>query len=274
MTKTPIGVFDSGFGGLTVLKEIEKCLPQSDFIYCGDNARAPYGNRSFEIIHKYTLQAVSWLFEQNCHLVIIACNTASAKALRTIQQKDIVHVAKDHRVLGIIRPVTEVLGSITRTQYIGILGTAGTVSSLSYVIEIAKFSPEIIVTQEACPMWVPLVENNEYDSDGADYFIQKHINAILDKDKAIDTLVLGCTHYPLLLQKIRKFVPNHIRLVSQGEIVAKSLTGYLVRHPEIDGKCSKGGSRLFYTTETAENFDKLAEIFYGKKVASEHIELM
>jgi glutamate racemase len=272
MQKHPIGVFDSGFGGLTVLREIEKSLPQYDFMYLGDNARAPYGNRSFEIIHRYALEAVTWLLNKKCSLIIIACNTASAKALRTIQQMDLPKLAPDRRVLGIIRPVTEIIGNLSSSKHIGILGTAGTVLSNSYAIEINKFFPDLVVTQEACPLWVPIVENDEFDSQGADFFIKKHINAILKNDPAIDTLVLGCTHYPLLISKIQKFLPKNIQLVSQGAIVAKGLVDYLNRHPEIDGVCTKNKTREFYTSETSENFDRLAAIFYGSKVNSSHVE--
>jgi glutamate racemase len=272
MQKHPIGVFDSGFGGLTVLREIEKSLPQYDFMYLGDNARAPYGNRSFEIIHKYALEAVTWLFKKKCPLVIIACNTASAKALRTIQQLDLPKLAPDRRVLGIIRPVTEIIGKLSSSKHIGVLGTAGTVLSNSYAIEINKFFPDLVITQEACPLWVPIVENNEFDSPGADFFIKKHINAILKNDPAIDTLVLGCTHYPLLIGKIQKFLPKNIRLVSQGAIVAKGLVDYLRRHPEIARVCTKNKTREFYTSETSDNFDRLAAIFYGSSVRSSHVE--
>jgi glutamate racemase len=272
MKKHPIGIFDSGFGGLTVLREIEKLLPQYDLIYLGDNARAPYGNRSFEIIHKYTLEATKWLFARNCHLVIIACNTASAKALRTIQQKDLPRLAKTRRVLGIIRPVTEMIGTISATKHIGILGTLGTVSSNSYVIETAKFFPSLSITQEACPMFVPIVENDEFDSTGADYFVKKHISAILKNDPAIDTLVLGCTHYPLLIDKINQFLPARVKLISQGPIVAQSLADYLRRHPEIDAVCTKNSTREFFSSETCETFDRLAAIFYGSTVRCTHVE--
>jgi glutamate racemase len=269
----PIGVFDSGFGGLTVLREIEKALPNNDFIYLGDNARTPYGNRSFEIIHRYTLEAVEWLFHKGCRLVIIACNTASAKALRTIQQIDLPRIAPQRRVLGIIRPVTEVIGALSKSRHVGILGTIGTVSSNSYIIEIKKFFPELVVVQEACPMWVPLVENNEFDSDGADFFIRKHIDAVFKADSAIDTIVLGCTHYPLLIEKIRRSLLPGITLVSQGAIVAAGLVDYLRRHPEIECDCSKNRIREFYTTEAADTFDRLAGIFYGVKVESVQVEL-
>jgi len=271
--KSPIGIFDSGFGGLTVLREIEKTLPQYDFIYLGDNARAPYGNRSFEIIHKYSLEAVKWLFEKECRLIIIACNTASSKALRTIQQSDLPTLAPERRVLGIIRPMTEIIGTYSKSNHIGILGTVGTVTSNSYLIEIKKSFPEITITQEACPLWVPIVENNEFDSDGADFFVKRHIKAILNQDPAIDTLILGCTHYPLLLNKIERFCPSHIRIVSQGAIVAHSLQNYLSRHPEIEKQCTKNALREFYTSETAENFDQLAAIFYKSHVYSKHVDL-
>jgi glutamate racemase len=272
MKKHPIGVFDSGFGGLTVLREIEKLLPQYDLMYLGDNARAPYGNRSFEIVHKYTREAVKWLFAKNCHLIIIACNTASAKALRTIQRKDLPRLAKNRRVLGIIRPVTEMIGNVSSSKHIGILGTTGTVSSNSYIIETEKFFPDLSITQEACPMFVPIVENNEFDSPGADYFVKKHVDALLKSDPLIDTLVLACTHYPLLIEKIKQFIPPDVKLVSQGPIVAQGLADYLRRHPEIEAVCSKDMTREFFSSETCETFDRLAEIFYGSKVRSSHVE--
>lgn len=270
---SPIGVFDSGYGGLTILKEIEKKVPGYDFIYLGDNARTPYGPRSYETIYKYTLQAVEWLFSKNCNLVILACNTASAKALRTIQQNDLLRIAPEKRVLGVIRPVTERVSVYSQSKHIGVLGTTGTVMSNSYVIEIEKFSPEITVIQEACPMWVPLVENGEAENDGADYFVNKHLENILDRDKFIDTMVLACTHYPLLINKIKKYVPSHIKIISQGEIVAESLVDYLHRHNEIDVKCSKGGHRQFYTTDSSEIFDRQASVFYDKNIKSERIKL-
>jgi glutamate racemase len=273
MSHHPIGIFDSGFGGLTVLKEIERILPHYDFLYLGDNARAPYGNRSFEVVHAYTLEAVRWLFNQDCSLVILACNTASAKALRTIQQTDLPRIAPDKRVLGVIRPVTEWIGAMTRSRHIGILATAGTVASHSYVIEISKFFPDVTVVQEACPLWVPLVENNEFDNEGADYFIKQHIARLLAADHRIDTVILGCTHYPLLQQKIRNFLPGDIQLVSQGEIVAKRLADYLTRHPEIAGRCSQQERRDFCTTETAEVFDRLAMIFYGRELHCRHTQV-
>jgi glutamate racemase len=266
MVYRPIGIFDSGFGGLTVLKEIERILPQHDFLYLGDNAHAPYGSRSFDIVYAYTLDAVKWLFSRGCHLVILACNTASAKALRTIQQRDLPHIAPERRVLGVIRPVTELLGEMTRSRHVGILATAGTVASRSYVIEIQKYFPDITVVQEACPMWVPLVENNEYDSDGADFFIRQHLDRLLAADTHIDAIVLGCTHYPLLQRKINRHLLPGIRLVSQGEVVAKSLADYLKRHPEMANRCSQEGRRDFYTSETAEVFERTATIFYGREI--------
>lgn len=262
----PIGIFDSGFGGLTVLREIERILPAYDFLYLGDNARAPYGNRSFETVYAYTLEAVRWLFRQGCFLVILACNTSSAKALRTIQKKDLPRIAPERRVLGVIRPVTESIGRITRSGHVGILATAGTVASQSYVVEIRKYFPEIAVLQEACPMWVPLVENGEFQSDGADYFIKQHIDRILAADPQIDTLILGCTHYPLLQEKISRHLPPGIAMVSQGAIVAGSLSDYLSRHPEIATRCSKQSRREFFTTEKAEVFDQSATLFYGREI--------
>jgi glutamate racemase len=266
MDYQPIGIFDSGFGGLTVLQEIERVLPGYDYLYLGDNARAPYGSRSFEIVYSYTREAVEWLFARGCFLIILACNTASAKALRTIQQKDLPQIAPQRRVLGVIRPVTEFAGALTRTGHIGILATAGTVASQSYVIELEKYFPEIAVVQEACPMWVPLVENNEFNGAGADYFVRQHIDRLLAADREIDTIVLGCTHYPLLYSKISAYVPPGISIVSQGAIVAERLADYLVRHPEIEARCSRGGQRDFYTSEKAEIFDRTATIFYGREI--------
>jgi glutamate racemase len=266
MVYRPIGIFDSGFGGLTVLKEIERVVPEYDYLYLGDNARAPYGVRSFETVYAYTLDAVRWLFKQDCPLVILACNTASAKALRTVQQKDLPRIAPERRVLGVIRPVTESVGDMTRSGHVGILATAGTVASQSYVIEIKKYFPRITVVQEACPMWVPLVENNEFESDGADYFVKQHIGRIMAVDPQIDTLVLGCTHYPLLQNKISRCLPPGILVVSQGAIVATSLADYLRRHPEIENQCSQQGRRDFFTTEKADVFNHSATIFYGREI--------
>lgn len=266
MNAHPIGVFDSGFGGLTVLKELERVLPQYDFLYLGDNAHAPYGNRSFDTVYAYTLEAVQWLFDQGCPLVVLACNTASAKALRTIQQKDLPSLGTGRRVLGVIRPVTEIVGKWTRSGHIGILATAGTVASQSYVIEITRYFPGVTVVQEACPMWVPLVENNEYNSDGADYFVRQHLDRLFAADPRIDTIVLGCTHYPLLKHKIRACLPPGISMVSQGAIVAERMADYLNRHPEIANRCSRRGRRDFYTSEKAEIFDRLATLFYGREI--------
>jgi glutamate racemase len=269
----PIGVFDSGFGGLTVLKEIVKELPEYDYLYLGDNARAPYGTRSFETVYQYTLENVEKLFSMGCHLVILACNTASAKALRTIQQNDLPIIAPNKRVLGVIRPTTEIVGNYSKTGHIGVLGTTGTVNSESYPKEIAKFFPNLKVTQEACPMWVPLVENNEYESAGADLFIQENLNHLMKQDDKIDTIILGCTHYPLLIKKIKQFLPQHITLLSQGEIVAKGLKNYLNRHPEIENNCSKGKNISFFTTDDPKNFDEHASIFFGSEVKSENLIL-
>jgi len=273
LQKSPIGIFDSGYGGLTVLKEIVAELPQYDYLYLGDNARAPYGTRSFETVYAYTLECVKKLFDLNCQLVILACNTASAKALRTIQQKDLPHLGPSKRVLGVIRPTSEIVGKSSKTGHVGVLGTNGTVTSNSYPIEIAKFFPGMVVTQEACPMWVPLVENREFESEGANYFIQKNISNLLAKDALIDTIILGCTHYPLLLNKIKAYLPAHITLLSQGELVAKSLSDYLLRHSEMESSCSKGKEIEFYTTDSSENFDESASIFFGKEVKSKHLQL-
>lgn len=273
MNKSPIGVFDSGYGGLTVLKEIVQQLPQYDYIYLGDNARAPYGPRSFETVYNYTLECVQWYFKQGCELVILACNTASAKALRTIQQNDLPKMASGKRVLGVIRPTTEIIGNYSKTGHLGILGTVGTVQSGSYPIEISKFFPAAKVYQEACPMWVPLIENNEYNSAGADYFVKKHIDNLLAQSPDIDTLLLACTHYPLLMDKIKHFVPKGTVVITQGSIVANGLTDYLQRHPEIEEKCSKNGHISFFTTDSAEDFDKHATVFYGLTVKSAHLAL-
>jgi len=273
MNKQPIGVFDSGYGGLTVLKEITAALPQYDYLYLGDNARAPYGPRAFDTVYEYTLQCINWFFAQGCSLVILACNTASAKALRTIQQHDLPSIDPGKRVLGVIRPTTEIIGQFTTTNHVGILATSGTVISGSYPIEISKFYPQIQVYQEACPMWVPLVENNEYESPGADYFIKKHIDHLLSQSGSIDTILLACTHYPLLINKIKQYIPAGITILPQGEIVANSLGHYLLNHPEIEGNCSKNGKRNFFTTDSPEDFDNHAAIFFGKSVKSTHLSL-
>jgi len=270
---SPLGVFDSGYGGLTVLREFVKKLPQYDYIYLGDNARAPYGSRSFDSVYRYTLQCVKWFFNQGCPLVILACNTASAKALRTIQQKDLPGMDPKRRVLGVIRPTTELIGKFSDSKQVGVLATNGTVNSNSYVIEIEKFYPEVKVFQQACPMWVPLIENDEYDTHGADYFVKKYINQLLDQSPAIDTILLACTHYPLLHDKIREFTPADIKILSQGEIVAESLAEYLQRHPEMEHKLSMGGSHRFYTTDSTEDFDLHAANFYGAEIKSDHVDL-
>ena len=269
----PIGVFDSGYGGLTVYDKIRERLPQYDYIYMGDNARSPYGSRSFEIVYEFTRQAVMRLFAEGCRLVILACNTASAKALRTIQQQDLPVWDNERRVLGVIRPTVELMDKMSNSKHIGVLGTAGTISSSSYTLEIEKMFPHISVVGEACPMWVPLVENAEFDSPGADYFVKKHIDHIMQTDPLIDTLILGCTHYPLLIKKIRKYVPAGVKLISQGEYVAESLADYLVRHPEMSSRLTTGGSRRFLTTESVEKFSDAASLFLGYNVNAEKIEL-
>lgn len=269
----PIGVFDSGYGGLTVLRSLVQQLPQHDFCYLGDSARSPYGNRSYEAVYQYTLEAVQWFFDQGCPLVILACNTASAKALRTIQQKDLANIAPANRVLGVIRPTTEVLGHYTKSGAVGILATEGTVQSQSYPIEIEKFYPQLKVYQEACPMWVPLIENNEQAGPGADYFVKKHLDAIFQKGPAIDLLLLACTHYPLLEKKIRQYLPQGVQLLSQGEIAATSLVDYLKRHPEIASRCTQQAILSFNTTDSAASFDKQAAHFFGAPVISKEIQL-
>lgn len=264
----PIGVFDSGYGGLTILKEFLTDLPDYDFIYLGDNARAPYGSRSFEVVYEYTLQAVSKLFDMGCPLVILACNTASAKALRNIQQNDLPRINPDSRVLGVIRPAVEAIGDYTHNGHVGILGTVGTVLSNSYPIELEKWSGGKVIktTQEACPIWVPLVENNELDSVGTEYFVEKNINNLLSRDPEIDSIILGCTHYPLLLPVIKKFVPENIQLLEQGKVVSKKLIEYLSNHLEIAQRCTKNGSVRYYTTENVDVFERNATSFIGRKV--------
>lgn len=275
MNCSPIGVFDSGYGGLTVLKELVKFLPEHDFLYLGDNARTPYGTRSFDVVYGYTLQAVKYLFEQGCPLVIIACNTASAKALRNIQMLDLPTLAPANRVLGVIRPSVEKVAEITRNGHVGVLGTVGTVISESYPIELEKWSEGRVksTVQEACPMWVPLVENNEIATEGADYFVRKSISNILSKDNDLDTLILGCTHYPLLLEIIKKYVPKEIQILNQGHIVGEKLVDYLQRHPEMENRLSKSGNVEFQTTESAETFESKAALFLGKEVSAKTIHL-
>ena len=267
------GVFDSGYGGLTILRQIRQTLPQYDYLYLGDNARAPYGSHSFDIIYRYTLQAVQALFAQGCQLVILACNTASAKALRTIQQNDLPHIDPERRVLGVIRPTVEAIGPLTHSRHVGLLATAGTVNSGSYAMEIHKLWPDIEVTGLACPMWVPLVENYEFDSPGADYFVKKRIDGIMRLDPLIDTLILGCTHYPLLMNKIVKYVPSGVRIVPQGEYVAASLSIYLQRHPEMQTRLSKHGTCHYLTTESSDKFNQSAALFMHEKVEAETINL-
>lgn len=269
----PIGVFDSGYGGLTILSEIQALMPEYDYCYLGDNSRAPYGTRSFEVVYEFTKQAVETLFDMGCNLVVLACNTASAKALRTIQQNDLPDIDPDKRVLGVIRPTAEIIGQITKSRHVGIVGTVGTIQSGSYPIEINKFFPDIKVTGEACPMWVPLVENREYENEGADYFIKKNLNNILSKDPQIDTLILGCTHYPLLLDKIKRFLPEGVSALPQGEYIARSLKDYLRRHPEMDNVCTKGGTTHYFTTESPEKFSEAATIFLNKEIEVNHITL-
>jgi glutamate racemase len=273
MINKPIGVFDSGYGGLTVLKDIVAALPDYDFLYMGDNARAPYGIKSFETIYKYTLQSVKWFFDQGCPLVILACNTASAKALRTIQQKDLPHIDPDKRVLGVIRPTSEVIGNYSQTGHMAVLGTTGTVESGSYLMEISKFFPDMTVSQEACPEWVAIVENNKIASPEADFYVKKHIDNILSKDQKIDTLLLACTHYPLLLDVIEKNTPENISIVSQGKIVAQSLKEYLEKHIEMAQMCSKNAKRQFYTTGNPSDFNNHASMFFGSEIKANQLVL-
>lgn len=258
-----IGIFDSGYGGLTILDGIRRKLPKYDYIYLGDNARAPYGTRSFDLVYEFTLQAVKHLFESGCRMVILACNTASAKALRSIQQNDLPGIDPDRRVLGVIRPTVETIGNATASRHIGVLGTPGTVQSHSYRLETAKLYPDITVAEQACPMWVPLIENGEAANPGADYFVEKYLAEVLRSDPLIDTIVLACTHYPLLLPKIRKYLPQCINIVGQAEIVADSLADYLIRHPEMESHLSKEGTLEFHTTESTEKFNSLASMFIG-----------
>lgn len=264
----PIGIFDSGYGGLTVLSEIKTLMPEYDYIYLGDNARAPYGSRSFERVYQFTLEAVKWFFRQGCHLVILACNTASAKALRTIQQVNLPQLDPSRRVLGVIRPTAESVSTLSESGHIGILGTEGTIRSGSYELEIKKLYPDVTVTGESCPMWVPLVENREYDKPGADYFVQQHLERIFEKDPLIDTIILGCTHYPLLTEKITRYLPENVKIISQGKYVAESLKNYLQRHPEMDRNCTKNGNMYYFTTDSAERFGQQASIFLNEQVAA------
>lgn len=269
----PIGIFDSGYGGLTVFDKIRKLMPQYDYIYLGDNARAPYGPRSFEVVYHFTRQAVIKLFEQGCRLIILACNTASAKALRTIQQNDLPQWDQSRRVLGVIRPTVELMDKLSHTKHIGVVGTSGTINSQSYQLELIKMFPHITVTAEACPMWVPLVENNEFSSPGADYFIKRHLDRLFSKDRLIDTLILGCTHYPLLIDKIKMYAPKGVLLLNQGEYVAESLQDYLRRHPEMDSMITKNGDCRFLTTESAEKFAEAATIFLSQPISVRQVSI-
>lgn len=272
-TKGAIGVFDSGYGGLTILKEIQKALPSYNFLFLGDNARAPYGTRSFDTVYRFTLQAVRYLFSQNCPLVILACNTASAKALRTIQQNDLPHLDPSRRVLGVIRPTVEAVGQLSQSGNIGVLGTPGTIRSKSYDIEIAKLNPTFKTFSTACPMWVPLIENDEIESPATDYFIKKYTGLLLEQSSDIDTILLACTHYPLIADKIKNQIPGNVNVVCQGKIVADSLVDYLARHPEIDSRCLKEGESTYLTTENPATFSNLAKTFLGHEINAQHIDL-
>ena len=269
----PIGIFDSGYGGLTILNGIRQLLPQYDYMYLGDNARTPYGNRSFEVVYEFTRQAVVRLFEMGCHLVILGCNTASAKALRSIQQNDLPKLDAQRRVLGIIRPTAEVIGSLTKSRHVGIFATEGTIKSESYNLEIHKLFPDIMVSGVACPFWVPLVEYNEADSPGADYFVKKRVDQLMALDPAIDTVILGCTHYPLLLPKIRQYMPAGIQIIAQGDYVAESLKDYFVRHPEIEQRCTRGGQVHYLTTENPQKFKEQAQLFLHDEIEVENVTL-
>ena len=269
----PIGIFDSGYGGLTILQKIRQVLPQYDYIYLGDNARAPYGNRSFEVVYEFTRQAVLELFKQGCHLVILGCNTASAKALRSIQQNDLPKLCPERRVLGVIHPTVEVIGDITKSRHVGILATDGTIRSHSYGLEIEKLYPDIKVSGQACPLWAAIVEAGEADSQGADFFVKKRIDQLLAKDPLIDTIILGCTHYPLLLSSINKAIPEGLTIVPQGNYVAESLRQYLLRHPDMDLRCTKQGTCRYLTTESEERFQECAQLFLNEKIKVEHVTL-
>lgn len=269
----PIGIFDSGYGGLTIFKEIVSALPQYDYLYLGDNARAPYGTKSFETIYQYTLQSVQWLFDQGCPLVILACNTASAKALRTIQQKDLPAIDPNKKVLGVIRPTSEVIGNYSQSGHVAVLGTTGTIESQSYLIEISKFFPNITVCQQACPEWVSIVENNQINTPEADHYVKRHIDHVLSLDPQIDTILLACTHYPLLIDVIRRYTPERISIISQGNIVANSLIEYLKRHTIIADLCSKNANRAFYTTGNQTDFNHHASMFFGGQIKSNQLIL-
>lgn len=272
-TPGPIGVFDSGYGGLTILHGMKQLLPQYDFIYLGDNARAPYGSRSFDVVYQFTRQSVLKLFEKGCQLVILGCNTASAKALRTIQQNDLPQIDPARRVLGVIRPTAEVIGTLTQSNHVGVLATEGTIRSNSYNLEIQKLWPNIKVTGVPCPLWVPIIENNEADSPGADYFVKKRIDHAMQLDPKIDTLILGCTHYPILMPTILRHTPHGVRIVPQGEYVAASLKDYLNRHPEMDERCTKEGKISYFTTENPDKFKETARIFLHEDIEVNHVDL-
>ena len=273
LTPGPIGIFDSGYGGLTILSKIRESMPEYDYLYLGDNARTPYGTRSFEVVYEFTSQAVKTLFDRGCQLVILACNTASAKALRTIQQIDLPKIDPRKRVLGIIRPTVEYLGELTTSRHVGLLATSGTIKSQSYPLEIKKLFPDIIVSGEACPIWVPLVENGEAHSEGADYFVRRHIDNLLAKDDKIDTIILGCTHYPILYDKIRRYTPDHIKVVVQGEYVGRSLAQYMERHPEMRELCTRGGTCQLLTTESVDIFKQHAPLFFDDDIQVNSISL-
>ena len=273
LTPGPIGIFDSGYGGLTILSKIRESMPEYDYLYLGDNARTPYGTRSFEVVYEFTSQAVKTLFDRGCQLVILACNTASAKALRTIQQIDLPKIDPRKRVLGIIRPTVEYLGELTTSRHVGLLATSGTIKSQSYPLEIKKLFPDIIVSGEACPIWVPLVENGEAHSEGADYFVRRHIDNLLAKDDKIDTIILGCTHYPILYDKIRRYTPDHIKVVVQGEYVGRSLAHYMERHPEMSELCTRGGTCQLLTTESVDIFKQHAPLFFDDDIQVNSISL-
>ena len=271
---SPIGVFDSGIGGLTVFRSIIEQLPGYDYLYLGDNGRAPYGNRSFTTIHQYTWECVQWMFKQGCPLVILACNTASAKALRTIQQQDLPKNYADKRVLGVIRPTAEVIGNYTNSKQIGVLGTKGTIQSGSYLLEIEHFFPDLKVYQQACPLWVPLIENGEYDKPGADYYVRQYLDQLTQQSTDIDTILLACTHYPLLQDKIKAYLPANVNVVAQGDIVAASLVDYLQRHSQMEQRLSKNGSCSFYTTmDDTQEFNSHASHFFGKEISSTYVEV-
>lgn len=269
----PIGIFDSGYGGLTVFRSIAAKLPQYDYYYLGDNARAPYGNRSFETVYEYTLECMRWFFDQGCPLVIVACNTASAKALRTIQQHDLPLLDSTRRVLGVIRPSAETIGQYTKTNHVGVLGTKGTVNSGSYLKEIGNFYPDIQVYQQACPLWVPFIENGDYKNDGVDYYIRKDLEQLFAQSDDIDAVLLACTHYPLLEHKIRKYLPNGVQLIAQGPIIANSLADYLQRHPDMEQRLSRGSSKAFFTTDSVSDFEEHATTFFGESVTAAHVHL-